>query len=102
MPQQFGDVEKIPRTAAKVENAFPARQIELDLAYPSNVDADPAVKIEILRPMLAGIFHGIPLANLLESGWVDCLSNALCLERKSIQPQNPESMFTFGGLFLVL
>ena len=97
MPEQLGDVEEIPRAAAKVENAPPARQIELDLVYPSNVDLDPAVKIEILRPMFAGIFHGVPLANLLESCWVDCFNNALCLERKSIQSKNPERMFPCAG-----
>jgi len=93
MAEQLGDVEKISHAAAEVENTLPAHQIELDLANPSNVDADPAVKIEILRPMFARIFHSVPAANLLETGWVDCLNNALCLERKSIQTQNPERMF---------
>src|SRR5436309_2964529 len=97
MSQQLGDVEKIPRTAAKVENALPACQIELDLAYPSNADADPTVKIEILWPMFTGIFHSVSAANLLKSGWVDCLNNAPSLERKSIQTQNPERMFPCAG-----
>jgi len=97
MSEQLRDVEKIRRTAAKVQNMPPARQIEFDLAYPPNVDADPAVKIEILRPMLAGIFHSVPPANLLESGWVDCLNNALCFQRKSIRPKNPEGVFPCAG-----
>jgi hypothetical protein len=31
MPEKLGDVEKISCTAAKVENPFSARQIELDV-----------------------------------------------------------------------
>jgi len=97
MPEQLGDVEKISRAAAKVENALSARQIELDLTNPANVHIDPAVKIEILRPMLAGIFDGIPLPDLLEAYWVDCLNNAFCLQRKSVHPEKPKRVLSRAG-----
>ncbi len=65
MPEQLRDVQKISSPAAKIKNALWVRQIELDLANAANVDVDPAVKIEIFRPILTGIFvprNGCPRA----------------------------------------
>ncbi len=59
MAEQLGDVKKISCTAAKIENALPSRQIELDVANAANVDRYPAVEIEIFPPILGGIVSGI-------------------------------------------
>src|SRR5213592_4408687 len=55
MAQQLSDVEKISHSAANIEDLFRARQIELDLANPADVDFDPAIEVEIFRPVRTGI-----------------------------------------------
>ena len=97
MPEKLGDVEKISCAAAKVENALPARQIELDVTNAANVDGNPAVEIEILPPILGGIVDRIPLPNLLESDRVERFNNALFLERKAVRPKRSKRVFSRAG-----
>ena len=92
MPEKLGDVEKISCAAAKIENAFSARQIELDVTNAANVDANPAVEIEIFPPILVGLCC-VALANLLESDRVDRFNNALFFERKSVRPKGSKRVF---------
>lgn len=97
MPEQLGDVEKISRAAAKVEDALPARQIELDVTNAANVYGDPAVEIEILSPVVSRIVDRVPLANLLESDRVERFNNALFLERKAVRPKRSKGVFSRAG-----
>jgi len=97
MPEKLGDVEKISCTAAKVENPFSARQIELDVTNAANVDGYPAVEIEIFPPVLGRIASRIALANLLESDRVERFNNALFLERKAVWPKRPERVLSGAG-----
>src|SRR5262245_61733418 len=55
MAEQLGYVKKISGPAAKIEDASGTRQIEFCLANSSNIDSDPAVEIEVLWPVRAGI-----------------------------------------------
>src|SRR6478672_2101642 len=41
VPEQLRDVKEIPRPAAKIENALPAHQIDVDLADSANVNVYP-------------------------------------------------------------
>src|ERR1700730_12419981 len=93
MTQQLGYVEEISRAAAKIENALGARQIEFDLANSPNVDSDPAIEIEILRPVCAGICDRVSLANLLESNRIDCFDNPFFVQRESTGSEKSERMF---------
>ncbi len=97
MPERLGDVEEVSRAAAKVENALPAREIELDVTNAANVDGDPAVEIEIFSPILSGIVDRVPLANLLESDRVDRFNNTFFFERKAVRPKRPERVFSGAG-----
>ncbi len=98
--ERLGDVEEISRAAAKVENALPARQIELDVTNAADVDRDPAVEIEIFSPIIGGAVDRIPLPNLLESDRVDRSDNTLCLERKSVTAERSERVFSCAGYSL--
>ena len=97
MPEKLGDVEKISCAAAKIENAFSARQIELDVTNAANVDANPAVEIEIFPPILGRVTCCVALANLLESHRVDRFNNALFLERKAVRPKRSKRVFSRAG-----
>jgi len=94
MTEQLRDVEEVSRAAAQVENLLWTREIELELTNPPDVDADPAIEIEIFRPVRTGIAHGVLLANLVEPDWIDRLDNALCLQRKAIRAQRAEGVFS--------
>ena len=93
MTQQLGYVQEISCAAAKIENAFRTRQIEFDLANSPNVDSDPAVEIEIFRPVCAGICDRVSLANLLESNRIDCFDNPFFIQRESTGSEKSERMF---------
>jgi len=97
MPEKLGDVEKISCAAAEIENAFSARQIELDVTNAANVDRYPAVEIEIFPPVLGGIVDRVALANLLESDRVERFNNALFLERKAIRSKRSKRVFSRAG-----
>ena len=77
MTEELRDVKKISCAAAQIENALGTRQVEFELANPPDVNSDPPIEIEIFRPVRAGICYGISLANLLETGRIDCLDDAL-------------------------
>ncbi len=97
MAEQLGDVKKISCTAAKIENALPSRQIELDVTNAANVDRYPAVEIEIFPPILGGIVSGIALANPLESYGVDRFDHTLFLERKAVPAKRSKRVFSRAG-----
>src|SRR6266487_4624798 len=102
MAEQLGYVEKISCAAAKVEDALGTRQIEFDLANPANIDSDPAVEIEIFRPVCAGICDRVSLANLLESNRIDCFDDSFFTQRKPIRSKKPEGMFSRAGQALAI
>ncbi len=93
MTEQLGYVEKISRAAAKIEDVLGTRQIEFNLANSSNVDSDPAIEIEIFRPVCAGICDSVSLANLLESNRIDCFDNPFFIQRESTGSEKSERMF---------
>jgi hypothetical protein len=85
MTEELRDVEKVPCAAAQIENALGTRHVEFKLANPPDVNSDPTVEIEIFRPVRAGICHRVSLANLFELDWIDCLNDALCLQREAVR-----------------
>ena len=93
MPQQLGYVKEIACAAAKIENSLGTRQIEFDLADSPNVDSDPAIEIEIFRPVSAGIFDRVSLANLREGNRIDSFDHPLFVQREPIGSEKPERMF---------
>src|SRR6266513_2660010 len=97
MPEQLCDMQKIPGAAAKIENALWPRQIEFNFPNPANVDLNPAVKIEIFRPVFAWIFDSVALANLLKIGPINCFNNSAGLEGKPGSVNKPASVFSCAG-----
>jgi len=93
MAEQLCDMQKIPGATAKIENALGPRQIELDLANAANVDADPAVKIEIFWPISDWIFKAVALPNLLELRSINRFNDPLGFERKPGSVKEPARMF---------
>ena len=91
--EQLGYVEEISCAAAKIEDAFGARQIEFDLANSPYVDSDPTVEIEIFRPVRTGVGDGVTFANLLETNRIDCFDDPFFSERESTSSKKPERMF---------
>src|SRR6266481_6782040 len=97
MTEQLRNVEEVSCAAAKIKNAPGARQIELERANPADVNSDPALKIEIFRPVRAGICDRVSPTNLLERSWIDCFDHPFCLKREAISSQQPERMFSRTG-----
>ena len=93
MTEQLSYIEEISCTAAKIEDALGTGQIEFDLANSANVDSDPAVEIEIFRPVRAGIGYRVALANLLESNGIDCFDDPFFTQRESTVSEKSERMF---------
>jgi hypothetical protein len=85
MTEELRDVEKVSRAAAQIENALGTRYVEFKLANPPDVNSDPTVKIEIFRPVRAGICYGVSLANLLEASRIECLDDPLCLQLEAVR-----------------
>ncbi len=90
MTKQLSDVQKISCTTAKIQDAPGTRQIEFDLANPSNVNSNPTVEIEIFWPVRAGIRDRVTLANLCESNWIDCFDDPLFSKREPTGSEKPE------------
>ena len=97
MTEQLRNVEEVSCATAEVQNALWARQIEFELANPTDVNSDPTLKIEIFRPVRAGICDSISLANLIETGWVDCSDDPFCIKREASSSQQPERMLSRAG-----
>ena len=93
MTQQLRDVQEISCAAANIEDALWTRQIEFDLANSPDVDSDPAVEIEIFRPVCAGIGYRVTLANLRESNRIDRFNDPVFIQRESASSEKPERMF---------
>ena len=93
MTEQLSYIEEISCTAAKIEDALGTGQIEFDLANSANVDSDPAVEIEIFRPVRAGIGYRVALANLFESNGIDCFNDPFFTHRKPAGSKKSERMF---------
>jgi len=85
MTEELRDVKKVSCAAAQIENPLGARHVEFKLANPSNVNSDPAIEIEIFRPVRAGICYSVSLANLLETGRIDRLDDSLCLQLEAVR-----------------
>ena len=94
MTQQLGDVQEISCAAAEIEDAPGTRQIELGLTNSPNVDSDPAVEIEIFRPVCTGIGYRVTLANLVESNRIDCFDDPFFTQREPAGSKKPERMFS--------
>src|SRR6266478_3088975 len=97
MTEQLRDVEKVSCAAAEIQNPFRSRHVEFELANPSDVNSDPAIEIEIFRPVRAGICNSISLTNLLEPSWIDCFDHPFCIKREAISSHQPERMFSRTG-----
>ena len=87
MTEQLSYIEEISCTAAKIEDALGTGQIEFDLANSANVDSDPAVEIEIFRPVGAGVGYRVSLANLRETDRIDCFDDSFFIQRESTRSQ---------------
>jgi hypothetical protein len=85
MTEDLRDVEKVSCAAAQIENPLGTRHVEFKLANPPDVNSDPAIEIEIFRPVRAGICYSVSPANLLETGRIDCLDDALCLQLEAVR-----------------
>jgi hypothetical protein len=85
MTEELRDVEKVSCAAAQIENLFRTGQVEFKLPNPPDIDSDPTIEIEIFRPVRARIRYGVSPANLLESGRINCLDDALCLKREAVR-----------------
>src|SRR6188472_1514828 len=85
MTEELRDVEKVPCAATQIENALGTRHVEFKLANPANVNADPAVEIQVFGPVRARICHCILATNLFELYRIDCVNDALRLQRKAIR-----------------
>jgi hypothetical protein len=94
MTEELRDVEEVSCAAAQIENLPGTREIEFKLTNPSDVHSDPTIEIEVFRPVRTGICDGVSLADLLEPSRIDCLNNALCLQREPIRAQYSEGMFS--------
>jgi hypothetical protein len=85
MTEKLRDIKKVSCAATQIENLFGSREVEFKLPNPPDVHSNPAIKIEIFRPVRPRICYGVSLANLLEPSWIDCLNNALCLQREAVR-----------------
>ena len=94
MTQKLGYVQEISCAAAKVENTVGTRQIEFGLANSPDVDSDPTVEIEILRPVCAGIGYLVTLANLRETTRIDRFDDSGFIQREPASSEKPEGMFS--------
>jgi hypothetical protein len=102
MTEKLRDIEKISCAAAQIENLLGTRQVELKLANPADINSDPAIEIEIFRPIRAGICYDVSPANLLETSRINCLDDTLCLEQEAVRSQQPERMFSCAGQALAV
>jgi hypothetical protein len=85
MTEELRDVQKVSCATAQIENLLGAGEVEFKLANPPDVNADPTIKIEIFRPVRAGICYRVSLANLLETCRINCLDHLLCLKREAVR-----------------
>jgi hypothetical protein len=85
MTEELRNIEKVSCAAAQIENPLGTRHVEFELANPSDVNCNPAIEIEIFRPVRAGICDRVLPANLFELDWIDCLNDALCLQREAVR-----------------
>jgi len=97
MTEQLRNVEEVSCAAAEIQNPFRSRQIELKLANPAEIDFNPTLKIEIFRPVRAGICDRVSPTNLVERSWIDCFDHPFCIKRKAISSQQPERMLSRAG-----
>ena len=85
MAQQLRDVEKVSCAAAEIENPPGTRHVEFKLANSADVNSDPAIEIEIFRPVRAGICYGVSSVNLLEASRIECIDDPLCLQLEALR-----------------
>jgi len=94
MTKELCDIKKVSCATAQIENLFGPRDVEFKLANPPDVHSNPAIETEVFRPVRAGSFYRLSSANLLEARWIDCLDNALCLQREAVRAQHSERVFS--------
>jgi len=97
MTEELRNVEEVSCAAAEVQNPLWARQIEFKRANPADVNSDPTLKIEIFRPVRAGICDSISPTNLIETSWIDCFDHPFCIKREAIRSQQSQRMFSRAG-----
>ena len=102
MTKELRDVEKVSCAAAEIENPLGTRHVEFELANPSDVNSDPAIEIEIFRPVRSGICYGVSPTNLLETSRINCLNDTLCLKWEAVRSQQPERMFSRASQALAI
>jgi hypothetical protein len=102
MTEELRDVEKVSGAAPQIENALGTHQVEFKLANPPDVNSDPAIEIKIFRPVRAGICYSVSPANLLETGRIDCLDDALCLQLEAVRAYQPERTFSRASQALAI
>src|SRR5947207_15046410 len=85
MTEELRDVEKVSCAAAQIENALGTCHVEFKLENPPDVNSDPTIEIEILRPVRAGICYGVSPANLLEASRIECLDDPLCSQLEAFR-----------------
>jgi hypothetical protein len=102
MTQQLGDVQEISCAAAKIENPPGPRQIEFDLANSPDIDSDPTIQVEILRPVCAWICYRVTLANLREPSRIDRFDDSILVQWKPTCSEEPERMFSGAGQALTV
>ena len=102
MPEELRDVQKVSCAAAEIENLLGTGQIEFKLTNSADVNSDPAIEIEIFRPIRPRICYGVSPANLLESIRVNCLNDTLCLKWEAVRSQQPERMFSRASQALAI
>src|SRR6266480_2651323 len=95
--EELRNVEEVPCSAAEVQNPLRSRQIEFERANPADVNSDPTLKIEIFRPVRAGICDSISLTNLIETSWIDCFDHPFCIKREAVGSQQSERMLSRAG-----
>ena len=97
MSEQLRDMQKISSAAAKIENALGPQQIEFNFANAANVNVDPALEVEIFRPVFAGICDSVTLANLLKIRPINRFNNPDGFEWEPGSMEKPSRMFSCAG-----
>ena len=85
MTKKLRDIKKVSCATAQIENLFGPREVEFKLTNPPDVHSNPAIKIEIFRPVRSRICYGVSLANLLKSNRINCLDDTLCLQLQALR-----------------
>ena len=67
----LADVEEVAGAASDIEHALPPAEVEPELANAFQINFHPRLDLEILRPFVSRILHGVAIVNFLELLAVD-------------------------------